>query len=324
MRRFAELTGAWMPVLPVRELRDGPVGLWLAGEPIALFRTPRGPAALIDRCPHRSAPLSRGRVVGGCLECPYHGWRFRGDGACVSVPLNPGARRERLGATACPLRVAGGLIWVFTGAAASGEPVVPEALLRPGVRVAMRHQVWRCHWSRAMENMLDAPHLPFVHRKSIGRGIRKQLRRSTRLHQDIRDTPTGFELRFQYGDGDAGTLFWVRPNGMVLDLRGGRWLTRLHVWCVPAESGYTRMVVAIARDFGLLNPAVALLNWVNHRVLLEDRSTVESIGTAPVPPPGSEMSVRTDRATLRFRAWYHSQPRDPEVPGTTAPPASSR
>jgi phenylpropionate dioxygenase-like ring-hydroxylating dioxygenase large terminal subunit len=43
--------------------------------------------AAVDECPHRLAPLSEGRVVGGCIECPYHGWQFDGsDGGCVTIP----------------------------------------------------------------------------------------------------------------------------------------------------------------------------------------------------------------------------------------------
>ena len=48
-----------------------------------------GDAAVVaapDRCPHREAPLSLGRLVDGDLECAYHGWRFGRGGRCVLVP----------------------------------------------------------------------------------------------------------------------------------------------------------------------------------------------------------------------------------------------
>src|SRR5512140_595754 len=62
------------------------------GEPVHLGRSPRGEVfALRDICPHRAAPLSAGRFhqeANGAttVECPYHGWRFGAEGACVAIP----------------------------------------------------------------------------------------------------------------------------------------------------------------------------------------------------------------------------------------------
>ncbi len=54
LRRF------WYPVLPMSKLGDAPVPFRLLGQDIVLWRTADGsPAALTDRCPHRSATLER-------------------------------------------------------------------------------------------------------------------------------------------------------------------------------------------------------------------------------------------------------------------------
>lgn len=39
-------------------------------------------------CPHLGANMAEGgRVKGDCLECPFHGWLFRGsDGQCDYIP----------------------------------------------------------------------------------------------------------------------------------------------------------------------------------------------------------------------------------------------
>jgi vanillate O-demethylase monooxygenase subunit len=59
----------------------------ILGEPIVLYRKADGSvAALEDRCCHRLAPLSRGRIEGDDLRCMYHGLKFAPSGKCVEVP----------------------------------------------------------------------------------------------------------------------------------------------------------------------------------------------------------------------------------------------
>src|SRR5258706_8957813 len=59
----------------------------IMGQPVLIGRSRGGEGfALRDICPHRAAPLSARRLVreadgAECLECPYHGWRYRLRGA---------------------------------------------------------------------------------------------------------------------------------------------------------------------------------------------------------------------------------------------------
>src|SRR6185437_5857490 len=57
--------------------------------PLVLFRTQDGVAALLDKCPHRFAPLSRGRLAQGTVQCAYHGLAFGGRGQCIRNPHGP-------------------------------------------------------------------------------------------------------------------------------------------------------------------------------------------------------------------------------------------
>lgn len=62
----------------------------VAATNIVLLRTGDVVTALRDRCPHRFAPLSLGKVVNGLVQCPYHGLRFGLDGKCVFNPHGDG------------------------------------------------------------------------------------------------------------------------------------------------------------------------------------------------------------------------------------------
>src|ERR1700720_3374679 len=65
----------WYATVPVDMLADGPKPFVLLGENIVLFLDGEGkPAALADRCCHRTAKLSRGWCHDGVITCGYHGW----------------------------------------------------------------------------------------------------------------------------------------------------------------------------------------------------------------------------------------------------------
>lgn len=85
---------AWRPggskwaALEVDELPEGrPVKARLGLQSLALVRTGETVRALHDQCAHAGGPLSEGQLVDGCLECPWHGSRFRlADGRAVRGP----------------------------------------------------------------------------------------------------------------------------------------------------------------------------------------------------------------------------------------------
>lgn len=217
----------WTPVERASLVRPGKaVRVEVAGQAVVLFRARSGAlGALLDRCPHRGVALSLGRVTEeGTLECPFHGWKFDRAGACAQVPFAclDEHKRARLAATALPVREIGGLVFLHTGTDARTEPEVPEALRDPGWAGSIHVEEWNTHWTRAMENMLDYPHLPYVHRRSIGRGLRAPAERGAELALTITPTPWGMHIAALVDGAPSGAgLEWRRPNGMVLLLGEG-------------------------------------------------------------------------------------------------------
>ena len=105
----------WWVAARVDEITTTPVARWILEMPVVLYRTEDGtPVALDDRCPHRWAPLSEGRVEGNQIVCPYHGMRFSSDGMCTHVPT-----QNDIPADACvrsyPLRESGAFVWIWMG-----------------------------------------------------------------------------------------------------------------------------------------------------------------------------------------------------------------
>jgi len=85
----------WYPVATSEELTDEqPRRVQILGLKFVAFRDTEGQAhVLSDTCVHRGASLGKGRLKDGRVECPYHGWRYGGDGRCVAIPSLAGGEK---------------------------------------------------------------------------------------------------------------------------------------------------------------------------------------------------------------------------------------
>lgn len=161
----------WYPVIPTSHLDDGlPKSFILLGQKIVLWLDAQGyPAAAQDRCCHRSAQLSKGKVTEGDIECPYHGWRFDGKGSCTHVPqLQEGmiSPSYKLTAYACAERY--GYVWVCLGEPLCDIPDIPEAKDSQFRLIQEFYEPWKCAGLRVMENEFDTAHPTFVHTTTFG------------------------------------------------------------------------------------------------------------------------------------------------------------
>jgi phenylpropionate dioxygenase-like ring-hydroxylating dioxygenase large terminal subunit len=308
-REFEDFRGVWTPIAMARELHRGrPLAVRVAGTPLVVWRGVDGtPAALIDRCPHRGVALSLGRVVDAGIQCPFHGWCFDAAGRAVSVPWNPDAKRQALVARTVPVREAASLVWIYTepGAEPTDGPEVGE-LDDPQLHLSSCAIEWRVHWTRAMENMLDWPHLPFVHRATIGRELVPLHER--RMDIAVVEQSWGFRSTIAVdGATRPGALDFRWPNRMLLHIPVPRRKLVLSVACVPIDARRTRLLLTTARGFLRHSWLDPLFNRMNRRIASEDRAIVESSDPIEVPDARAEKSVRTDAPTLRFRTLYHQR-----------------
>lgn len=163
----AHLAPGWYVLAASDQVGVTPKAFLLGGLPLVTFRDAKGrPAVLHDRCAHRNAPLSLGRVQGSNIQCHYHGWQFDGSGVCRQVPGLCGDTEHpnrRVPSHAC--RDAQGWLWAYSTpdvepdsapyeipcADQKGYLTVRERIEMPGPLDAVA------------ENALDVPHTAFVH-----------------------------------------------------------------------------------------------------------------------------------------------------------------
>ncbi|HEX6765243.1 MAG TPA: aromatic ring-hydroxylating dioxygenase subunit alpha [Polyangiaceae bacterium] len=212
----ARLSRAWYVACQSHELAKRPIHRTVLGVPLVLFRTEaERPAALLDRCPHRNAPLSLGRVVaGGRLECRYHGWQFEGSGRCAFVPgLVDGEPRERR-APAVATREAHGFVWVWPEL--DGEPTgEPFALpdLGKGYARVVREVEAPGSLHATLENALDVPHTAFLHR-GLFRGSGKK----NEIRATVRRSPDRVEVEYAGEPRPTGVVgYLLSPSGGTVE-----------------------------------------------------------------------------------------------------------
>ncbi|KAL0031373.1 hypothetical protein WJX79_007208 [Trebouxia sp. C0005] len=163
----------WYPVHFARDLPEGqPQRVYIFDEPIVVLKRPgdQGVVALRDRCPHRAAALSEGRMTpDGQLQCAYHGWSFDGQsGICTNIPqISAGQKLTgRTCATALSACERQGMIWVYPnpGAAPSQDsiPVLPE-LDKEGWTSDDFVRDMPVDYTLLVENLLDPDHGLYAH-----------------------------------------------------------------------------------------------------------------------------------------------------------------
>jgi vanillate O-demethylase monooxygenase subunit len=147
-----------------------PIQRVMLGEPVALYRRSDGSVvALEDRCPHRFAPLSLGRIEGDDLRCGYHGLRFGADGACKEMPAR--AAPPRIGVRTFPAVERWSWIWVWMGDPQRADASrVPEAFGVDDPRWVMRASAmdYEANWELLNDNLCDLSHLDFSHATTLG------------------------------------------------------------------------------------------------------------------------------------------------------------
>ena len=147
----------WRPALLSHKLKTKPAEIKLFGREIVLFRGSDGRVyALNNRCPHRKMRLSQGHVDGCQIVCPYHGWRFSGEGAGVS----PGTPGMKVSTESYEASEGHGVVWLRES---GGTDEIPSFDF-PGYRhAALLYHPLHAPLRHLLDNMMELEHTASVH-----------------------------------------------------------------------------------------------------------------------------------------------------------------
>ncbi len=225
------LRNQWYCAAFGHELRDAPLGRVLLNEPVVLFRAADGtPVAFEDRCCHRRAPLSCGKIEDGHLRCGYHGLLYDRSGAVVWAPgqdrLPPGARVRTY-----PVVEKHGWVWIWMGDAARADARTAPAYDKydhPQWAAYDEHIPVKANYFLVVDNLLDLSHLPFLHANTIGSpedtnpdlvwergpGWVKGTRIARGLSPSARQLLEGFDFRFDR----TQIMLFEPPSHVTIDI----------------------------------------------------------------------------------------------------------
>lgn len=327
--RCGDLRNYWYAVALSKEVKKRPVARTVMETLLVVWRTRDGKAQVMrDRCPHRNALLSEGRVEHDRLTCPYHGWQFSTDGQCVNVPAegtqSPLPSRR---VTQFPVIERDGLIWAWLG---DNEPL-PDRL--PMAMPFYRHSGWGCYYMKTrfhnnvtnlVENFMDVPHTVWVHPgwfrdKSYKRADAKVTRNSTSVivrynaedHIGISQrllNPRGLQMVHH-------DRFYM-PNNTSCDYIFGNHETGFVITstCTPIGPFETDVYTLISyRLHPLLSFLKIILPWYTRKVIAQDVRIMANQGRSLQDSPAEFKSTPVDAIhlyieSLRSAAECNSSP----------------
>jgi phenylpropionate dioxygenase-like ring-hydroxylating dioxygenase large terminal subunit len=312
LRRF------WYPVMPIAHLANAPQAFTLLGQSLVLWLDENGqPAALADRCCHRSAKLSMGIVKQGCVRCPYHGWSFNRAGACTNVPqLDPDAaipQTYRVLSYACQERY--GYVWVcLDDAPLLPLPEIPEANVDGHRLIPQFYEPWNCSGLRLMENSFDNAHFSIVHAASFG--VEEQPRPATselvplelglkvyatvpvvnppsqRQNLNIPDSMTVRQVESTWYAPFSRTLKITYPNGLM---------HLIFTAATPVSDGVSQIVQFCIRNDTEADASAESIIAFDRQVVNEDKRVLESTDYDTPVDVTAEQHMASDQPGIIMR-----------------------
>jgi nitrite reductase/ring-hydroxylating ferredoxin subunit len=230
------LRNYWYPILQSEELSQAkPIAIQCLTENLVVWRDEHGlPAVLADRCPHRSAKLSLGRVLEGKLQCALHGLRFDRAGECVLIPweADDSPSRHEVHARSYPAQELGGYVWAYLGDAKKFPPPpladeVPEELNRGDefLWFRMPTEIWRTNWLLAIDGG-DGFHAVILHaetqavKDSTWQGGSAEAATVPLAERRVKIFQTSYGVRGVATDRNGKPIH----HGHLLDVRGDRFI----------------------------------------------------------------------------------------------------
>lgn len=314
------LRDCWFAVATELEIKGKPVARTLLNERLVIYASPAGDVvAAADRCPHREAPLSLGRLEDGILVCPYHGWSFGEQGRCTRIPsADPAMPLPRNGHLTCYKAVIRyGLVWVCLGEQPGDLPIISQDGDTAFRRINNPVEAWRASAVRMTDNFLDIAHFPWVHTGTFGNEQRTHVGRI-----DLEDLDDGYHgYRYEVeAENPPGARIVSGQEGDTVHRRmsTGFMLPFTVRSTIEYETGLRHIILLLSTPIDDVNSYFTFVVWRNddfsvaseeaiafdRMIGAEDKAMLEQVpGVLPLTPRGVA-STQSDKASTAWRLQF--------------------
>lgn len=202
-------------------------------EPLVFFRRLDGtPTAFYDRCPHRFAPLSWGKVLeSGNLQCGYHGLEFGLNGICAHNPSGNQVIPPNAHVQTFPVVERHRMLWVWMGDTQPDAALVPDFSViddAADMHIAkLDHMRIEANYRLVIDNLLDPSHIAFLHAGSLGNA------EMARAEIDVQSTDRALELDWHAEGVPAPNILRPLFPAHLRDQNVDFWT---HEWWSPASN----------------------------------------------------------------------------------------
>jgi phenylpropionate dioxygenase-like ring-hydroxylating dioxygenase large terminal subunit len=315
----------WYVAEESENVTTAPLQVRMLGQEFVVFRDSTGAAkCLSNTCIHRGGSLAEGRVEGDCIECPYHGWQYDGEGVCRVIPsLGTDGKVGKRRIDAYPVIEKYGLVFAFLGDLPEAErpPIMPiPEWDQEGWRPTSIRTEWDIDYLRSMENAVDPAHNEFVHTTHIQRQKSKSFEVpelelidtgwGTGFHIEMPAPPLTDEKMRKVAKLDKPSIFhikagvhgvssfwtYIQPNP--------QFLRHSYFFETPVDKGRTRIFFIDMRNNMLDADDDERVIYMDKLVMDQDGKVMR--GIRPRIPPLSDIReslVSSDRHVLRFREF---------------------
>jgi nitrite reductase/ring-hydroxylating ferredoxin subunit len=122
-----EPADGWLDAGLAADIADGRAVILVPpeGERIAVFRDGAKVYAVANACRHQGGPLGEGRILDGCVVCPWHGFQYRPEDGCSPPPYTEKIQTYRT-------RITAGRVFVEAAPQPAGTAISPSLIGEAG------------------------------------------------------------------------------------------------------------------------------------------------------------------------------------------------